>query len=303
MLRALPRTLQCGGTLQRIGARRASWRLGDAVHLDSARRCLAVASDGMLRMRVKTEVADFGKLAGGVLVRARGGQCTELDAVGDVAASNAVKAITIANSFAAQEGSAGVAFMPEMATDQGGTKILRFIVSPRPAGAEDLPTDFSRGGIFVPVGAKAGQGGNAASSGAGTAAENATVATVNTPTQLARTVMGQWLRFAAPELRASRRSAAAARAAEGGDAQARASSVATSRRDDAPFLVTMGPPALSRAVKALAFVCNDLHQEHLAGTPPFLVVPRFWQQRKKNPVTGKDKTSSAVVLWLARVTV
>ena len=50
-------------------------------------------------------------------------------------------------------------------------------------------------------------------------------------------------------------------------------------RREPPFLLTMGAPSISLAVKSLAFVAKDLTKEHLAGVPPLLVVPKFWERK------------------------
>lgn len=270
------------------------------LRLRTCRRFAAGAAD-VLRMRVKAEVTDFGRLAGGVLARARGGLVTELDAVGEDAVSNAVKAVAIANAFAEQEASQGVAFVPEMVSEEGSRKLLRLVVSPRPRGAEKLPGDFSQGGIYVPVDmAAAGARGAQARGGRGGGGEGGDAARrPATPTELARTALGQWLRFAAPELRAAARGAAAGRAA-GGAGEAVAKAGDAPGRGRAPFLLTMGAPALSRAAKAMAFVCSDLQSDHLAGAPAAVVVPKLWERCSRDRKTGLEKRSRCVVLCLAR---
>lgn len=119
--------------------------------------------------------------------------------------------------------------------------------------------------------------------------------------------MGYWMRFAAPDLwTAMRTSAAAERAGQSGEALARSSAA----QRQPPFLVTMGAPALSRSVKALAFVFSDLQQasedplrgpsdeERFAGAPSFCIVPRFWQREAEDAKTGKPKIKRMVVLCL-----
>lgn len=79
------------------------------------------------------------------------------------------------------------------------------------------------------------------------------------------------MRFAAPELREASRAAARHEGA-----------VAVSQkgmRRSPPFLLTMGAPSIGLAVKSLAFVAKDLTKEHLAGVPPLLVVPKFWERK------------------------
>lgn len=254
-----------------------------------------------LRMRVKADVTNFGALAGGVLAHVRSsGHPVELDAVGESAISNAVKAVALANEFAGQEGSASMAFEPRMVVDEAGRKLLRLSVQARPRQAEAPPTDFSAGGIYVPVDAKsAGQraGGGVAGAKDVGAAATASLAW-GTPAGLARTAMGEWMRFAAPELRAAGRAAAMQRAMGTGPGVASFSADEAPRRDKAPFLLTMGPPALARAAKALAFVCGDLQKDHVIGVPMLVVVPRFWARKSVEKRTGQEKTTQTVVLWL-----
>ncbi|CAK0804251.1 unnamed protein product, partial [Prorocentrum cordatum] len=182
------------------------------------------AGSGPLRMRVRAQGVDFGRLAGGVLAQARAQLGTDVDAAGDLAVSNAVKALALANLFAKQESSHGVVFVPLLVVGDGGVegaaagerKLVRLSVSPRRlhsaagAGAVAYPEDgedWSQGGIYVPAdAAAAGRGGGAAdragpatSSGRGT--EEAAAGSPAAPSRLARTVVGEWLRHAAPELR------------------------------------------------------------------------------------------------------
>lgn len=250
-----------------------------AAYADAARP----SQTGPMRMRVKSKVSNFGRLAGGVLANSRVGTSTDLDAVGEAAVSNAVKAIALANEFAKAESSPGLAFSPQMVTDEEtGSKLMRLAVLRRSADAEAPPKDFSAGGIYVPVDSS-----TAGSRGASGAAEG-----ISTPSGLSRAVLGEWMRFAAPELRLERRAAAAG--VQLGDA----SSLPDARRQSSPFLLTVGPPALSRAVKALAFVCADVQKDHLLGCPPLCAVPCFWERSTPDRVTGIEKKTNAVVLWL-----
>lgn len=248
---------------------------------------------------------DFGKLAGGVLLECEKSVMMEMDAVGELAISNAVKAVALANTFN-KSLPQGITFVPLMTTDENGSKLLRLIVHRRAADTGDPPKDFSQGGIYVPVDAKTagrrGRGSTAAQTKDTKADAEAGAASIKvaTPTDLAKTVLGQWTRFAAPELRAAARAAAMDRA-RGGPGTATASAADVPRRGEVPFLLTMGPPALCRAVKALAFVCADLHKdaEHLVGIPALTVVPQFWEKQTVDRRTEEEKTQRAVVLWLA----
>eukprot|EP00933_Yihiella_yeosuensis_P028684 TRINITY_DN22504_c0_g1_i1.p2 TRINITY_DN22504_c0_g1~~TRINITY_DN22504_c0_g1_i1.p2 ORF type:complete len:159 (-),score=33.46 TRINITY_DN22504_c0_g1_i1:515-991(-) len=93
-----------------------------------------VKGEQYLKMRVKAEGTNFGRLAGGLLARATSQQQTDVDALGDAAISNAVKAIALANSFAQQQESAFcLGFVPEMITEQAedgnaSRKLLRLSV-------------------------------------------------------------------------------------------------------------------------------------------------------------------------------
>lgn len=267
-------------------ARRAGVGLPRGLATGSGRGIAAVA-DEALAMRVRSEVGDFGKLAGGIWARARDQRRTELDAMGDAAVANAVKAVAIANVFASQEGAPGVAFVASMLTGDEDRRCLRLSVSPRPPGAEAPPSDFSHGGIYVPADHRAAGARGAASASSRTAKTGEAPRTA-TPTELSKTVLGQWLRFAAPELHTGMRS------------EERAPGPRPARQK-APFLLSMGPLPLSRAAKALAFASSDLASaRHLAEAPAFAVVPCFWEKKGKDPRTGLDKVSKVVVLWLAR---
>eukprot|EP00401_Gymnodinium_catenatum_P077690 CAMPEP_0117460016 /NCGR_PEP_ID=MMETSP0784-20121206/1780_1 /TAXON_ID=39447 /ORGANISM="" /LENGTH=339 /DNA_ID=CAMNT_0005253655 /DNA_START=64 /DNA_END=1080 /DNA_ORIENTATION=- len=224
-----------------------------ATQLAATRRSYAAPVDEPLRMRVKAEVSDFSRLSGGVLARARRRLRTDLDAVGDGAVNSAVKVLALANVFAEQEFSTGVGFLPELTVDgdhAGGNKLVRLVVQARPTATHALD-DFSSGGIFVPVDSSAigsrGQGGRTregrGGEEAGGARERAGATRAATPTELARTVLGQWLLFAAPELRAAARAAAKDRAMGGAGVAASKADAPTPRRAKAPFLIAMGPPA------------------------------------------------------------
>jgi len=266
-------------------------------------------------MLVKAEGVDFGRLAGGVLARAREKLDTDLDAVGDAAVSNAVKAVALANELLGKERpGAIIGFLPKLAAEEGegGRKLVRLTICSLEASnnrsaadgsaapLEQEQVDFSRGGIYVPVdAATAGRRGAASRAQATGDGADGTGVGVATPTELAKTVLGEWLRFAAPALRAAARAAAASRAA-GGPAMAAASSASAPGRQRAPFLFTIGPAAVSRAVKALAFVCSDLQKPHLAGSPAFIVVPRFGERCTRDKFNGLEKTTKFVALCLAR---
>eukprot|EP00928_Gymnodinium_smaydae_P027171 TRINITY_DN21092_c0_g1_i3.p2 TRINITY_DN21092_c0_g1~~TRINITY_DN21092_c0_g1_i3.p2 ORF type:complete len:210 (+),score=41.11 TRINITY_DN21092_c0_g1_i3:658-1287(+) len=185
-------------------------------------------------------------------------------------------------------------------------KLVEFQLFPRPektAARGSEPPNFDHGGIYVaadtgrPARIRGGPAKDAAdASGDDGASPSARTAPhLGTPTELARAVLGEWTRFAAPALRRAVRHAAAAAAA---GETAEATSGAVRGRAKAPFLVAMGPKAVSRAVKALAFVSGDLQKEHLEGVPPFVVVPRFWERRKEDKISGKEKTSRLLVLCL-----
>jgi len=287
-------------------------------------------------MRVKGDTrAGIPRLAEGVLRRAHSHLETSMDAVGVASVSNAVKALALANAFAARgapagEAADGVAFLPAMAVrtmedgdgSNDGTKLLRLSVM-RWSVAAPENVDFSHGGIYVPVdGEASGRGGRAAAasdsasgsvnaSGKGKGEHGVTAParqqarvmaqTVSTPTALAEVVLGHWLRFVSPELHHAVRAAAARHAAGREDVAVVATDKTVKGRQRPPFLCTMGPLALGRAVKALAFAHGDLCKEdRLRGVPPFVVVPRFWENRRVDRYTGKERTSKLVILCLAQ---
>lgn len=238
-------------------------------------------------IRVKAEVENFGRLAGGLLARAMRGEKTEIDALGDAAVSNAIKAVALANAFGIQQSQAPIrlAFEPILTeasldrTSKETKKLVRLVVRPQQGSSFAEDHDFSRGGIYVSAGSQ----------------ENSKS---TTPSQLAKTALGEWSRFAAPDLRQATRAAAARKAASGGkDASATAFSASVQGRKQPPFLVAMGPPAISRGVKALAFVCADLKKDHLAGIPALLVEPRLWV-RTKTEASGKEKESRLMVFCM-----
>uniref|UniRef100_A0A7S4QKD5 Uncharacterized protein n=1 Tax=Alexandrium monilatum TaxID=311494 RepID=A0A7S4QKD5_9DINO len=263
----------------------------------------AFCSGRSSRMLVKAEVSDFGRLAGGVLARLRAGQPTELDAVGEGAVGSAVKALALANALAGKDSSITVAFIPVL-TSSDDKKLVRLTVHSVLTPTEKEPPDFSRGGLYVPadaaaVGRRAADSARARNApGAAAVGAGAGNGGVATPTELARAVLGEWLRYAAPDLRAATRVAAVARTA-GREASASVSSASAPGRQRAPFLLAFGPPALARAVRALAFVCVDLKKEHLAGSPSFVVVPRFGERRKPDRYLGIEKTTKFIALCLA----
>ncbi|CAE7237493.1 EHMT1 [Symbiodinium sp. CCMP2592] len=230
----------------------------------------------------KAEVGNFGRLAGGILAAAMR-ETTYVDAVGMLSLSNAAKAVALANSMAEnQAASKHLAFQPELLSEEENDverRLCRLVVTARTPQKDEEPRDFSKGGIFVPQ----------SSPGEGSA-------TRTTPTTLARTALGQWMRYTVPDLRQAARSAA--RAASAGE-KAVASASSTPGRQKPPFLIAMGPPAIAMGVKSLAFVCRDVRKEHLDGVPPVLVVPRLWQ-RKVKLESGKDRISKQLVLCLVR---
>lgn len=271
-----------------------------------------IADDSHLRMRVKGDGANLGRLAGGILARARERLVTDLDAVGDNSVSNAVKALAMANAFAQQEGSlAGVAFRPTMALDASGTtRLMRLEVFPRQHGEGEADEDFTRGGIYVPVSSATAsrrgrrrQPDDSSSPEKSSPSEDldddvATPPSVATPTELARTVLGHWVRFVAPEVRYAARPTTAPR-----PARPRDGSVGEVRygRKRAPFLITMGPPAVSRAVKGLAFAFGDLGKEdRFSAVAPFVVVPRFTQRTKTDKYNGEETVTRLIALCMVR---
>ncbi|CAJ1338998.1 unnamed protein product [Effrenium voratum] len=241
-------------------------------------------------MKVKANVADFGRLAGGVLQHALRDGTASVDAAGSMALGNAAKAVALANAMAErQAASQRLAFEPLMVTSEDASgedrKLLRLLVRARTPLAGEEPPDFSRGGIFVESRKEAEK--------------------QVSPTSLSRTVLGQWMRFAAPEMRQAAREAARS----GGQAAA----VRTVGKQTPPFLLTMGPSSTSLAVKSLAFVCKDVKKDHLAGVPPLLVVPKLWQRQARGKISGelqpcawqvklkhddKEKVSKMLVLYL-----
>eukprot|EP00439_Symbiodinium_sp_Y106_P026852 s5814_g3.t1 len=230
----------------------------------------------------KAEVGNFGRLAGGILAAAMR-ETTYVDAVGMLSLSNAAKAVALANSMAeSQAASKHLAFQPELVSEQENDverRLCRLVVTARTPQKDEEVRDFSKGGIFVPQ--------SSLDEGS---------ATRTTPTSLARTVLGQWMRYTVPDLRQAARSAA--RAASSGE-KAVAAASSTPGRQKPPFLIAMGPPAIAMGVKSLAFVCMDVRKEHLDGVPPVLVVPRLWQ-RKVKLESGKDRISKQLVLCLVR---
>jgi len=271
-----------------------------------------IADDSHLRMRVKGDGAKLGRLAGGILARAREHLGTDLDAVGDNSVSNAVKALAMANAFAQQEGSLkGVAFRPTMALDASGTtRFVRLEVFPREHDDGESSEDFARGGIYVPVSSgTATRRGRIRqpedqsslpekSSSSQDLEDDAPPPSVATPTELARTVLGHWVRFVAPEVKFAARPAETQRAARHGDAS---SGEVRYGRKRAPFLITMGPPAVSRAVKGLAFAAGDLGKEaRFSAVAPFLVVPRFTQRTKTDKYNGEETVTRLLVLCMVR---
>lgn len=282
------------------------------------------ATKAPLQMLVRAQVADFGRLAGGIYMRSRSELHTDLDAVGDEAISNAVKAIALANEMAVKEQgrNAAIAFVPVLLDADGGKKMVRLTVCRPPTDGTSAASaisggssgsqkgvdrdsakeeDFSRGGIYVPIDAKAAgkRGTNRRPSDAPGSAE--AEPGVATPSALARTVLGEWLRFAAPALRGAMRAAAASRAS-GSPATAVVGAGAVAGRRRRPFLFTMGPPAVSRAVKALAFAREDLRQkQHLTGSPHFAVVPRFGIRNTRDKYTGLEKSTRFTALCLVHM--
>lgn len=142
---------------------------------------------------------------------------------------------------------------------------------------------FSHGGIYVPT----AQGGAFGHDSAAAIADAANIGgprdkaladaylpqRASTPTELSRNIMSRWLQ-AAPGTEERR----------------------------LPFIVTRGPPALARAVRALAFVSNDLSKaRHEArGVLKMVVEPLFWTREAAAPVNGRDQRGASrfVVLRL-----
>lgn len=258
----------------------ATWASSTLGHLESGLRTIRTTARierskvlSPERLKVKAEVKDFGKLAGTIVAVVKSGRGAEVDAVGDTALSNAVKAVSLANIFGQQDGLPGVSFVPQMVAEklEGEAEERRFMrlkvqalhgVSPKEA-----IENFNHGGIFV--NASAGKTDNSASK----------PSDPQTPTAIAKTIMGHWLNYSDPGRRAPEGAAA------------------TPRRR-APFVVTMSPLALSRAVKALAFVCKDLSagHAHLAGVPPPIVWPRVFERRGVKNEKEKVEILTALVL-------
>eukprot|EP00928_Gymnodinium_smaydae_P027169 TRINITY_DN21092_c0_g1_i1.p1 TRINITY_DN21092_c0_g1~~TRINITY_DN21092_c0_g1_i1.p1 ORF type:complete len:297 (+),score=55.64 TRINITY_DN21092_c0_g1_i1:86-976(+) len=101
-----------GGRLAAAAASR-SFDLASFRSLQRPRRALATSAFSTTprgaeveRLRVRAEVENFGRLAGGILARMReseGSGLYYLDAAGDAAVSNAAKAIALANALAERE--------------------------------------------------------------------------------------------------------------------------------------------------------------------------------------------------------
>ncbi|CAE7204563.1 Ankrd17 [Symbiodinium natans] len=172
----------------------------------------------------------------------------DVDGVGTLALSNAAKAVALANSMAEmQAASKHLAFQPQMASEQADDverRLCRLVVRSRTPQHGEEPEDFSKGGLFVPTSSPEAEGS----------------AKKTTPTSLARTVLGHWMRYTVPDLRQAAR--AAARAASSGQ-KAVATASSTPGRQKPPFLVAMGPPSIALGVKSLAFVCADVQKDHL----------------------------------------
>eukprot|EP00929_Paragymnodinium_shiwhaense_P080273 TRINITY_DN41853_c0_g1_i1.p1 TRINITY_DN41853_c0_g1~~TRINITY_DN41853_c0_g1_i1.p1 ORF type:complete len:339 (-),score=77.39 TRINITY_DN41853_c0_g1_i1:13-1029(-) len=270
------------------------------------------ATKDLLRLRLKAD-ASVQDIGSGIIGRMRQGLPTEIDAVGDGALSAAVKAIATANFFAEKEASTKrVAFVPVMATDnssneqEGGTKLMRFFLS----DAVELPADeqpedgFERGGIYVPVRLSEATPGTTmrgrirrgAGSSYGVDDSGGSVERLATPTELSRTVLGEWVRFAAPRVRFS------ARAAKAGRELAEFDETKKVGRRRAPFIVTKGPPALARAVRAAAFAAGDIKKEkRFEDVPPFAILPIWQERRRMNTHLQKDTVSQLLIQCLVHL--
>lgn len=283
------------------GASRTLARHGLLSHILTCSRGFAAATHGRNReaasFLVRGKDADIGKLGGAILSSVRGSRPVHLDAVGNDAVSNAVKSVAMANRFSDAN---CVCFTPCMETDaagshEGGTRFIRLVVTV----LDGLPVfnETSKGGIFVPsspVKAAAAQ----------PQAGHGAAVTAATPTDLSRTLLGEWVRFAAPGVRYAERAAAAARST-GGDPDAAAAAARSEiprtpvGRQREPFVIAVGPPAISRAAKALAFAHGDLCKEkRFVDVPRFLVVANFDEDIRKDRYTGQEKVTRQLVMHL-----
>eukprot|EP00929_Paragymnodinium_shiwhaense_P098601 TRINITY_DN60087_c0_g1_i1.p1 TRINITY_DN60087_c0_g1~~TRINITY_DN60087_c0_g1_i1.p1 ORF type:complete len:317 (-),score=35.70 TRINITY_DN60087_c0_g1_i1:226-1176(-) len=239
-----------------------------------------------VRMKVQSRDVNFGKLAAGILLRAEGQLATDLDACGTEAASNAIKAVALANAFAAKDGhNVRVAFVPRMVREKGSLsndqiKFLRLLLRYRtPIQGDEL--DLSKGGIYVPTAAFGAYGVDANEAAfkarvglRGSPEREISDAYVprraDTPFELSQKVMSRWLRYTST-----------------------ASSPSDAKAVTSPFLVTQHPLALARAAKALAFVCSDLAEERLRKQAPGLVVEATFWTKPRNPVDQNSNGSGA----------
>lgn len=238
-------------------------------------------TDDHLDFHVRADGVNFGKFASGILLRASQGLSTTVDAMGDLSMNNAVKAMALANAFAAKEDSSSkardcaavsIAFVPrlvERKVDNPGEKNLKLVscqIVPMSIQSLTLQQsqDFTRGGIYVPAARVSRSEGRE-----GTASP--TVNDNTTPTAVAKRIVNHWrLRFKT----------------EGNS---------SSSKD--PFLLARGSSSVACAVRALCFVCADLQEERLAlqGLPGLVVQPLLWQRTPKRAakedaarvVTGK----------------
>lgn len=243
-------------------------------------------------MRVQADSVRFGKLARGLLHRTQDDLDTDVEVMGDVAISNAVKALGLANAFAEKETppSLGVCFVPSFMESYGSEPLrkLSFSILRRPSSLRSDCQDFSRGGVYVPTAqhcafsprsreAVERAGGPRGTRGRAMA-EAYLPLRADTPTELARVVMKHWLRFSAT-----------------------ANTEAPKR---APFLLTRGPPALARAVRALAIACQDSRKEHNAarGVLPLAVDPILWEQPRRLEADVPDARPRFVVLLFVKST-
>merc|ERR1712216_484583 len=159
------------------------------------------------------------------------------------------------------------------------------IVRVLPCRGARVIRDFSRGGLYVPT-AKGGAFGpdtaaaiaDAANTGGlrdKALAEAYLPQRADTPTELARNIMSRWLQVASE--------------GPGRPGIAAADGVFDEHRS--PFVLTRGPPALGRAVRALAFVCADLSKERFAsrGVPKLAVEPLLWTREAHQTASGESK--------------
>ncbi|CAE8654243.1 unnamed protein product [Polarella glacialis] len=241
------------------------------------------ASDRYLRMRVQSEDVNFGKLARGLLHRMELQLQTDVDAMGDQAVSNAVKAAALANAFADKDlaqklqgsptdlldAAAGLAFIPrlvsrrstgqklldsdeEQESEEELLKLVRLSLVPLARHGRTESRDYGQGGIYVPTSPRrsVGEDGAASSGDAAAAAEDK----VLSPRALARQLLDRWRLFVASPDSPSADS------------------------ESEPFLLTRGPAPLARAVRALALARVQLQKERPKSRVPllFAVEPCLW---------------------------